>query len=198
MFSTLLTAALFIAPAIQGALADFAISSPDLVQCKSAAISWEPTNPPYNLIVVSAANPCGDALVEVGDFSKTFINWIAAIASGTTVQLSLVDANDNEAWSKNITVGASSDSSCLSAALVNPSAGSSSAGASVVSTPASASTPAGAASASNSDPTVVPIGAANAGTLGDSANASAAFTVRQVSMPLFTISGLVAAFVLSL
>lgn len=32
MFSTFLTAALFIAPAIQGAFADFAISSPALVQ----------------------------------------------------------------------------------------------------------------------------------------------------------------------
>jgi hypothetical protein len=39
MYSTLLTVALFIAPLIQGALADFAINSPDLVQ-----VTFYPTN----------------------------------------------------------------------------------------------------------------------------------------------------------
>ncbi|KJA19445.1 hypothetical protein HYPSUDRAFT_189856 [Hypholoma sublateritium FD-334 SS-4] len=196
MFSTFLTAALFIAPAIQGALADFAISSPALVQCQNATISWEPTKGPYNLIVVSAANPCGDALVEVGDFSTTLISWKASLAAGTTVQLSLLDASDNEAWSKNITVGASSDASCLSNAIVKAS---SSSGASVASTTVAstaASTTllvAGTSSAASADSSVVPIGAANAGTLG-----SAAFTVRQVSTPLLAISGLVGAFALSL
>lgn len=46
--------------------------------------------------------------VEVGDFSTTLINWKAAVAAGTTVQLSLLDANDNEAWSKNVRVEARS------------------------------------------------------------------------------------------
>ena len=43
--------------------------------------------------------------VEVGDFSTTFISWKASIAAGKTVQLSLLDAQDNEAWSKNVRAG---------------------------------------------------------------------------------------------
>jgi hypothetical protein len=212
MFSTFLTVALFVAPAIQGALADFAISSPALTQCKQATISWEPTEGPYNLIVVKASDPCGDALVEVGDFDKTSIQWTANIAAGTQVQLSLVDKNDQEAWSKIITVADSSDASCLS------SSGSSSASASASASAASPSSSTGATSSSSttpgsttgssadttgsdgsdgSDPVVAPVGAANAGTL-DGSQDSAAFSVRQASTPLLVLSGLAAAFALSL
>jgi hypothetical protein len=209
MFSTLLTVALFVAPAIQGVLADFAISSPALTQCKKANISWEPTEGPYNLIVVKASDPCGDALVEVGDFDTTHIDWTANIPAGTKVQLSLVDKNDQEAWSKVITVGDSSDASCLS----STGSGSASASASAASASSSAASLTGAGSTSSTtpgstsgsssgadstdgdstDPNVAPIGAANAGTLGN-----AAFSVRQASTPLLVLSGLAAAFALSL
>ncbi|KAF8962745.1 hypothetical protein BDZ97DRAFT_1091025 [Flammula alnicola] len=197
MFSTLLTVALFVAPAIQGVFANFAINSPDLVQCKSSRISWEPTKGPYNLIVVKASDPCGDALVEVGDFNQTFLDWTAKVPAGTKVQLSLLDAQDNEAWSNTITVGANSDASCLSAASGSSSAPASTptatTGAATGATTGTTSSSTGTTGADGSSSGVVPIGAANAGTL-----SSAAFTVRQVSTPLMVISGLAAAFVLSL
>jgi hypothetical protein len=38
--------------------------------------------------------------VEIGDFDGTFTNWVVALPAGKQVVLSLVDAQDNEAWSK--------------------------------------------------------------------------------------------------
>jgi hypothetical protein len=188
MFSTLFTVALFIAPAIQGVFADFAINSPKLVQCQSSKISWESTKGPYNLIVVKASDPCGDALAEIGDFGKTVTDWTANIPAGTQVQLSLVDANDDEAWSKIITVAESNDSSCL------PGTGSASASTSTP-TPDSGSGTPGSTDNSGDTSTVVPVGAANAGT--NPLN-SGAITARQASTPLLAITGLAAAFALSL
>jgi hypothetical protein len=186
MFSTLLTVALFVAPAIQGVFADFAINSPKLVQCQSSQISWAPTKGPYNLIVVPASDPCGDALVNVGDFTTTDISWTTTIPAGTVVQLSLLDADDNEAWSNNITIGASSDTSCLPAA----SADAASATPAADSTPA-ASTPSSTDSSDDSTPSVAPVGAANAGT---DPFSSGAINARQASTPLLAIAGLVAVF----
>ncbi|KAG6910864.1 hypothetical protein DXG01_007181 [Tephrocybe rancida] len=114
MFSTLFTIALFAAPA----LAEFAISTPSLVQCQKAAISWEPTTGPYNLIVVNAEDPCGDALVDVGDHDDTSLHWVAALPAGAKVQLSLEDAKGDEAWSGVITVEKSDDASCVPASLL--------------------------------------------------------------------------------
>jgi hypothetical protein len=178
MFSTLLTVALFIAPAIQGAFADFAINSPKLVQCQSSKISWEPTKGPYSLMVVNASDPCGDALVDIGNFDKTFTDWKVTLPAGSKIQLSIVDADDDEGWSKTITVGDSDDTSCLSTSTGSGSGSSAS----------PSSTPAG-----NSN--VTPIGAANAGT---NPLSSGAITARQASTPLLTIAGLAAAFALSL
>ncbi|KDR76339.1 hypothetical protein GALMADRAFT_67518 [Galerina marginata CBS 339.88] len=192
MFSTLLTVALFVAPAIQGVFADFAISSPNLVQCGSSKITWEPTKGPYNLIVVKASDPCGDALVEVGDFHTTSIDWKTSVKAGTQVQLSLVDADDNEAWSKTITVGASNDASCLSAAGTTPASstpGSAGTGGSTPSTPAG-TTP-GADSSSSG--IAAPVGAANAGT---NPFSNGAITASQASTPLLALAGLVTVFAL--
>ncbi|PPQ65278.1 hypothetical protein CVT26_000238 [Gymnopilus dilepis] len=187
MFSTLFTVALFVAPAIQGALANFAINSPTLVQCQKAQISWEPTKGPYNLIVVKASDPCGDPLVDLGDFNKTAITWTANIPAGTEVQLSLLDAEDNEAWSKTLTVGTSSDASCLHGAS------------SAVSTPAATPVPSPAAStpsdsAGDATPSDVdPVGAANAGS---NPFSNGAINARQASTPLLAIAGLAAVFAL--
>ncbi|KIM39750.1 hypothetical protein M413DRAFT_181509 [Hebeloma cylindrosporum] len=188
MFSTLFTVALFIAPAIQGVFADFAISSPKLVQCKPAKISWEATKGPYNLIVVKASDPCGNALAEVGDFDKTFTEWTPKLKAGTKVQLSLVDANDEEAWSQTITIGDSDDSSCL------PGSTGTSSTSSTASTPSadpSTSTPGSTDnSGDDADTNVTPVGAANAGT---NPFKSGAVSARQASTPLLAITGLAAA-----
>jgi len=192
MFSTLLTVALFVAPAIQGVFADFAISSPDLVQCGTSKISWEHTKGPYNLIVVKASDPCGDALVDVGDFDTTSINWKTTIKAGTQVQLSLVDADDNEAWSKTLTVGASNDASCLTTTGTTPGSSSPGSDGSTPSTPAG-TTPTDSGDDSSSTDGAAPIGAANAGT---NPFASGAITASQASTPLLAFAGLVAVFTL--
>lgn len=113
MFSTLLKLALLAAPA----LADFAISRPDFTQCKDATISWEKTNGPYNLIIVNATDPCGDSVADLGDHDGTKITWKVALPAGYKVQLSLEDADGEEAWSGDITVAESNDASCIPASL---------------------------------------------------------------------------------
>ncbi|KAF4613618.1 hypothetical protein D9613_007745 [Agrocybe pediades] len=190
MFSTLFTVALFVAPAIQGVFADFAINSPQLTQCKESTISWEPTKAPYNLIVVRDSDQCGDALVEVGDFNKTSISWKANIKAGTKVVLSLVDADDNEAWSKTITVAASDDSSCLGTSSASSASASAPAGSSSVANFLPSITVSSDTSAQSDTANINPVGAANAGT---NPFSSGAITVRQASTPLLALAGLVAA-----
>ena len=71
-------------------------------------------------MVVKASDPCGDALsvfsssrpmflfialfcsADLGDFDKTFMEWKVTLKAGTQVQLSVVDANDDEAWSNTV------------------------------------------------------------------------------------------------
>jgi len=117
MFTTLLTTALLVASATQSVFAGFAINSPALTQCKDATISWEPTKGPYNLIIVKAEDPCGDVLADLGDHTDTSIDYKAALPAGSTVQLSVEDANGDEAWSGTITVAKSDDTSCIPADL---------------------------------------------------------------------------------
>ncbi|KAF5382118.1 hypothetical protein D9615_004456 [Tricholomella constricta] len=116
MFSTLFTIALLAAPAF----ADFTVSTPTLTQCKDVKISWQATKGPYNIIAVPSENPCGDALADLGDHTGTSIVWKAALPAGTKVQLSVEDADGDEAWSGSITVQKSDDASCIPADLVKP------------------------------------------------------------------------------
>jgi hypothetical protein len=172
MFSTLVKVALLAPIAIQGALA-FAVNNPPLNQCESAKITWEATKGPYDLVIVPAANPCGDALAEVGEFTKTWVDWTVNVAAGTIVQISLVDANDDEAWSRNITVGPGS-ATCLTSTTTatNNIAGS---------TPTSGS--AGSSTTSDSaDPSssLDAVGAANAGS---NALFNAGVSTQQFNMP---------------
>jgi len=166
MLFTLLTIALFIFASIRGVLASFAINSPQLVQCQSSKISWAPSTPNYNLIVASANDICGDTLVELGDFDTTFTNWVCTLAAGTQVYLSVMDSNEQEAWSNLITVGPSSNTSCLTNS--GPS-------------PASSSSPSPRPSTS-----VSPLGAANAGLFGSSGSP----VTGQASLPIVAFAGL--------
>ncbi|EMD34035.1 hypothetical protein CERSUDRAFT_117545 [Gelatoporia subvermispora B] len=197
MFASLVSVALFSTLAIQGARADFSVDTPTLVQCQSVQVKWDSTNSaPYNLIVVPAAEPCGDVLADLGDHNGTSMHWTVNLAAGTQVMFSLQDAVDDEAWSGGMTVQPSNDSSCLSAA-------SSSAAASSSSAPAASS----AAAASSVDPAttlVVPNnvapsptddGAANSGILG---NSNGALGLPSFSAPLMALSTLAAVFFASL
>ncbi|KAJ7104057.1 hypothetical protein B0H15DRAFT_873440 [Mycena belliarum] len=123
MFATLLTFALFAAPALNG-VAALNIDTPALTQCGSAHITWDKSKGPYNLIVVDSADPCGDVLADLGDHTGTSITWKVNFPANKTLMFSLEDADGQEAWSGAMKVAASSDVSCLNNAAA---AGSSSA-----------------------------------------------------------------------
>ncbi|KAI6042600.1 hypothetical protein EDC04DRAFT_2659098 [Pisolithus marmoratus] len=164
MFAALFSFTLFLA-LCRSVLADFTIDTPQLVQCQEAQITWTQSNPPYNLIVVSADDVCGDALESLGDFTTLETTWLVNLASGTQVVLSLEDASGYEAWSGTITIGASNDASCLQSSSAPP----------TTTTPANhASTTSHSATATT---TYSPAGAANAGL----APASGALAIRPLS-----------------
>ncbi|KAG6821300.1 hypothetical protein H0H93_000161 [Arthromyces matolae] len=95
MFSTLFTLALLAIPAI----ADFSMVTPSLTTCDSVSLKWDATKAPYNVIIVDAAAPCDDALVDLGDHDTNHIHWNVTLPAGSKVQLSVEDANGDEAWS---------------------------------------------------------------------------------------------------
>ncbi|KAJ7170765.1 hypothetical protein C8R43DRAFT_980985 [Mycena crocata] len=170
MFATLLTLALFAAPALNGVSA-FQMNTPDLTQCGSARITWEKTKGPYNLIVVDSAEPCGEPLADLGDHDGTSITWKVDFASKSKLMFSLEDANGDEAWSGEMTVGNSTDASCLdnAAAFVGSSI-SGSGSASKATLPTATVAAAGAAVTGGSDDsTPDPLGAASGGSNGASA-----------------------------
>jgi len=123
MFTTFFSLSLILA-LVQSVLAQyggFMIDTPTLVQCQSAQITWTSTgNPPYDLLIVPANDPCGHAIEDLGNQTSTSMNWNVNIAAGTQVALSLVDAVGNEAWSGTITVGDSSNTSCLTSTSPSP------------------------------------------------------------------------------
>jgi hypothetical protein len=188
MYSTFVTLALlFVAPLVAG----YAINQPKLVQCETAKLSWEPTKGPYNVIVVAADDPCGDApLLDLGDVTATFINFQVNLVAGTTVQLSVADANDDDAWTGNITITGGDNKSCLKADGTTAAGGKS-----------SGTTTPGSATKSNpgaAEKSYAAVGAANAGSnkfLGDS---SAAPSSRHLSQSVAALGAVaaVAAFVL--
>ncbi|KAJ2926933.1 hypothetical protein H1R20_g10170, partial [Candolleomyces eurysporus] len=195
MYSTLITAvALFAAPA----LAAFAVNDPELKQCGTSKISWEKTQGPYNVIAVSAADPCGEPLVEIGDFEGSSIQWKATIPAGTIVQISVADASDDEAWSKNITVAASDDASCLTSTSVTP--GSTTTTGSTTDSTTGGSTTSSTTDSTDTDGTtgsgVEAVGAANAGS--NRFLDSAAPSARQASVPIMALSAIAAVAALAL
>jgi hypothetical protein len=169
MFSTFLTVALFLAPALHGVHAEFAVSTPpELVQCGEGHVGWEPTTGPYNVFVVNPEDPCGEELAHLTETSDTWLDFPVAFAAGTNVQIYVEDATGDDAWSGAVTVGESSDGSCLEGGDA-----------------------AASASRASPSPSVAPIGAANAGNdpLGNGAS-----SMRQINTPMMAL-GAIAAFV---
>lgn len=198
MFSTLVSATLLSALAIQGAFADFTINTISLTQCDNAHVTWSETTGPYNLAVVPVDDPCNTILVDLGDHSGLSMTWYnVSVAAGTKVMFSLLDADDNEAWSGEMTV-ADGDSSCLpgaSSAVSDVSSVASDASGSTSDVSASATTllltSTYARSASSASETATIVGAANAGLVGNSASSGA---LANVQLPLVATiaSGLLA------
>ncbi|KAM5532616.1 hypothetical protein V8D89_013742 [Ganoderma adspersum] len=199
MYSTLVSVALFSALAIQGALADFTVETPTITQCGSVQLKWDSTGAKsYNVAIVPAANPCDEILADLGDHTVNHITWTANIPAGEQVMLSILDSDDNEAWSGAITVQKSDVTSCLASSSSSVSSGSVSASASasassgttLVVNPAAGPSSAPAAPSSSSGATAV--GAANSGVLGS----NGAFSVR-FSAPSVALGAIVAAVALA-
>lgn len=203
MFSTLISVALLSSLAISAARAEFDISATQLTQCDSTHVTWNKTTGPYNLIVVPADDPCSEVLVDLGDHNGTSMTWNAVnLAAGTRVLLSLEDADGDEAWTGNLTVAASNNTSCLPGGAVSSSLVHSSSAASatpvttlvvnpeVDPTPAVAPPSAAESSASGAQP----VGAVNAG----SNPSNGAFTMHQLNIPALAISALAVLFAAAL
>ncbi|KAK0469724.1 uncharacterized protein EV420DRAFT_58996 [Desarmillaria tabescens] len=196
MFSTFLTLALVLAPVFNGVLADFNVYAPSTVaQCQVLSFSWDSTASPIDAALVSPQDPCGDFLQDFGSNNwGNSLNVTAAIPAGTSIQLSLVDSNDNEAWSGVITVTESSDASCLSASSSSSSASGVSASvsstASGTTSNAKASSTSSSSSATSAGPSA-PVGAVGSGPGSNGAS-------HQVAAPLMVLGATFTALLLSL
>ncbi|KAI0342781.1 hypothetical protein BDW22DRAFT_1428935 [Trametopsis cervina] len=204
MFTTLFSAALVSALAIRGAFADFQVSTPELTACAPAHISWSGAKAPVSVYIVHADAPCDDPLIDFGEHNSTSITVTPSIAPGTSVQLSLEDADGEEAWSGTITVGSGNGTACLGTASSSVSSS-----VSVTSTksasPESATTltiPASPPSDSTtpsdttdgSDP-AIPLGAVNNGVNPTGINGASA--LHKLSGTAVALSALAAAFAVS-
>jgi len=171
MFATFITVALFLFPILQGVVADITIYTPTMTQCGDVALNWEPSTGPYNILVVKASDVCGDALFDLGDHAENHITWTKApVAAGSQIVFTVLDHAGNEGWTGTVTVGPSSDSSCLNQPSAAPAAN-------------AAPNPSSAAHPTSSAPAQA-AGAANAGFQ----PLSSAATVPQTSIPALALS----------
>lgn len=114
MFSTLFyTTLLVLAPIAK--VAAFAVNSPNITECGDVRITWEDTGSDfYDVWIVNPSDPCADPYVDLGaDHKQTSMTWnAAAVPAGLKVQISIQNAEGDEAWSSAITVGAGNSSAC--------------------------------------------------------------------------------------
>jgi len=193
MFSTLFSLALLALPAV----ADFAVSSRPINQCEVTRISWEKTKGPYDVLIVDAAAPCGEPLADIGEVKDSFIEWKnTELLVGKTVQITIADADGEEAWSNNITVGAGS-TDCLPQAASSSSSASSSTPTNSVAggTSRTGTTKTSGPDASTDDGEIEIVGAANAGS--NDIFKNAAFSAHQISFPVLALTAITAGFALA-
>jgi len=160
MHSTLFAITLVFALAVLRVRADFTVYTPVLTQCQPATLNWDQAAGPYDVIIVPTSDPCGDALLDLGDaITGNSYQWGAVpLPAGTEVMVSVLDSAGEEGWSGAITVQQSNDNSCLT---TTPQ-----------STPAQSPTPEtptrpSSTSSSSVQPTPTVVGASNNGLIGD-------------------------------
>ncbi|PBL03574.1 hypothetical protein ARMGADRAFT_911912 [Armillaria gallica] len=192
MFSTLLTLALVLAPAFNGVLADFTVWAPSTVaQCELFSFAWDSTAFPIDAALVNPQDPCGAFLQDYGSNNwGNSLNVTAAVPAGTSIQLSLVDSNDNEAWSGVITVTGSNDASCLGASSSSGASATASSTSSTASGTTLGSSTSAASSATSAGPSA-PVGAVGSGPGSNGAS-------RQIAAPLMILGATFTGLLLSL
>ncbi|KAI0833526.1 hypothetical protein BC628DRAFT_1308047 [Trametes gibbosa] len=204
MYSTLVSVALFSALAIQGALAEFTVNTPEIVQCEPVKLSWDSTGAKsYNVIIVPNDDPCNGVLADLGDHTVNHITWTPDLKEGAVVMVSVLDSNEDEGWSGAVIVKQGNDTSCLpgaassaaSASAASATAKSSASASSAVSGTTLVVNPAAGPSVTTapsapSSPGATAVGAANQGVLGDDngALASAKLSVSAILLTLGAVA----------
>ncbi|KAI6025720.1 hypothetical protein F5J12DRAFT_809975 [Pisolithus orientalis] len=112
MKSTFAAVALFVAAAL--AQSTLTINTPaNVVECEPTLITWSGGTPPYFLSILPGATPNGAALENLGQQNSTSVTWVANIAAGTSIGLTLRDNTGQVAQSAPFTINSGSSTSCL-------------------------------------------------------------------------------------
>ncbi|KIL67522.1 hypothetical protein M378DRAFT_73290 [Amanita muscaria Koide BX008] len=117
MYNTLFFAALFAATAVSGVFAAFSIDTPTFTQCQPATLSWSQGQGPYRLVIVDSKDPCGDVILDLGEFKETSISWTVQLPVHAAISLYIEDSGTQDAWSGSINVLASNDQTCIPASV---------------------------------------------------------------------------------
>lgn len=110
MFFT--TTAFALAAASLAMAQGISIDPASLTQCSQSTFNINGAASPYYVAVVNASDPCADALAEYYDVTTQSINYYTNLPQDSSVQLYVLDANNQEYWGPAITVG-DGDASCL-------------------------------------------------------------------------------------
>jgi hypothetical protein len=123
MLSALFTTTFLFAIFALRARADIFVATIPVTQCKPATLTWDGTaNGPFDVVLVSPSDPCGDILYDFGIVNSGSYTWDTVNATaGLSLMVSVLDNDGNEGWSGNITVQPSDDSSCLTPQNTTPS-----------------------------------------------------------------------------
>jgi len=194
MFATLLQATLifFFAATALAQTNDFAVNTPELFQCQDVKISWQEATRPYDVAIMAASDQCGEPIVELGEQNATVLSWKVNQAAGSKLIISILDHNDNEAWSGEMTVQPSNDTSCLKTTSSSTSTKSGARTTLVATNTVFA--PAGSTSGASGP--AVAAGAANAGELPASNGATSSARLPAAATVFGVLAGIVVSFAL--
>ncbi|KDQ15680.1 hypothetical protein BOTBODRAFT_54560 [Botryobasidium botryosum FD-172 SS1] len=117
-----LAAVLFCATFVSAA-ANFSLTTPQsLAQCSPSVLNWAGGQPPYTIMVYPS---CTDDTYDGSDTpldtftvdNGTSITWTVNVAAQKMVQLVMVDAGGNNAYSDDVMIGSYNSTSCLNQPL---------------------------------------------------------------------------------
>ncbi|EJD00677.1 uncharacterized protein FOMMEDRAFT_30637 [Fomitiporia mediterranea MF3/22] len=103
----------------------FTVDTPaDAVQCQNEVIEWTGGAAPFEVDlggvtdhkcyrIVSAANPNGPALVDLGEQQGTSVLWDTNVPAGTSVAIKVQDSQGDIAQTAPFTIQASDNNGCL-------------------------------------------------------------------------------------